>query len=181
MQVSMQSPLSAHSLEPQPRALTAPARSINNAPDFGPAYAVALSGEKAASADGKTPSGNEANAADKTKKADGSECQTCKNRKYQDGSNEANVSFKTPGHIAPENSASVVAAHEREHVNNALHEDKEKGKKLLSSSVRTYTAVCPECGRTYTAGGETRTVMRTTVEHKPYEQDILGKNIDLAA
>ena len=30
------------------------------------------------------------------------ECQTCKNRKYQDGSDEANVSFKTAQHISPE-------------------------------------------------------------------------------
>ena len=28
------------------------------------------------------------------------ECQTCKNRKYQDGSNE-NVSFKSASHISP--------------------------------------------------------------------------------
>ena len=29
------------------------------------------------------------------------ECQTCKNRKYVDGSNEANVSFKNAAHISP--------------------------------------------------------------------------------
>ena len=40
------------------------------------------------------------------------ECQTCKNRKYVDGSNEGNVSFKTPGHISPESSGAVVMAHE---------------------------------------------------------------------
>ena len=52
--------------------------------------------------------------------ADGSkgECQTCKNRKYQDGSNE-NVSFKSASHISPEAAGIRVAAHEAEHVSNA--------------------------------------------------------------
>ena len=27
------------------------------------------------------------------------ECETCKNRKYQDGSDEANVSFKSAAHV----------------------------------------------------------------------------------
>lgn len=30
------------------------------------------------------------------------ECQTCKNRKYQDGSNDPGVSFKAATHVAPE-------------------------------------------------------------------------------
>ena len=38
------------------------------------------------------------------------ECQTCKNRKYVDGSNEANVSFKNAAHISPE-AASSAAPH----------------------------------------------------------------------
>ena len=37
------------------------------------------------------------------------ECQTCKNRKYQDGSNE-NVSFKSASHISPEAAGIRVAA-----------------------------------------------------------------------
>ena len=36
------------------------------------------------------------------------ECQTCKNRKYVDGSNEANVSFKNAAHISPEAASSAV-------------------------------------------------------------------------
>ena len=43
------------------------------------------------------------------------ECQTCKNRKYKDKSNEM-VSFKSPAHLSPENAASAVRAHEQEHV-----------------------------------------------------------------
>ncbi|MBP3569177.1 MAG: hypothetical protein J6K04_08450 [Lachnospiraceae bacterium] len=104
-----------------------------------------------------------------TKKPDGTEkCETCENRTYVDGSNESDVSFKTPGHISPEASASKVAAHEYEHVRNAYQEDKEEGKELISVSVSLKTAVCPECGKTYVAGGETRTLMRNGVEENPY-------------
>ena len=46
------------------------------------------------------------------------ECQTCKNRKYKDGSDEM-VSFKSPAHISPEGAASAVRSHEQEHVSNA--------------------------------------------------------------
>mgnify|MGYP001188840773 CR=1 FL=1 len=40
------------------------------------------------------------------------ECQTCKNRKYVDGSNEANVSFKNAAHISPE-AAFLLSGHMR--------------------------------------------------------------------
>lgn len=103
--------------------------------------------------------------------ADGTEeCETCEKRTYVDGSNENNVSFKTPGHISPEASAAKVSAHEYEHVRNAYQEDKEEGKELVSVSVSLKTAVCPECGKTYVAGGETRTLMRNGVEENPYEK-----------
>ena len=104
-------------------------------------------------------------------KADGTEeCETCENRTYVDGSNESDVSFKTPGHISPEASAAKVSAHEYEHVRNAYQEDKEEGKELVSVSVSLKTAVCPECGKTYVAGGETRTLMRNGAEENPYEK-----------
>ena len=96
------------------------------------------------------------------------ECETCESRTYVDGSNESDVSFKAPGHIAPEAAASRVMAHEYEHVRNAYQEDKEEGKELVSVSVSLKTAVCPECGKTYVAGGETRTMMRNGVEENPY-------------
>lgn len=88
------------------------------------------------------------------------ECQTCKNRKYVDGSDEGNVSFKAPGHISPEASAGMVMAHEQQHVANAVREGNKAGNELLSVSVSLKTAVCPECGRTYVAGGTTRTMIR---------------------
>jgi len=95
-------------------------------------------------------------------------CETCENRTYVDGSNENDVSFKSPGHIAPEAAASKVMAHEYEHVRNAYQEDKEEGKELLNVSVSLKTAICPECGKTYVAGGETRTLMRNGAEENPY-------------
>ena len=98
------------------------------------------------------------------------ECETCANRTYVDGSNESDVSFKTPGHISPEASAAVVSAHEYEHVRNAMQEDKRPDAELVSVSVSLKTAVCPECGTTYVAGGKTRTLMRYGEELNPYEK-----------
>ena len=90
------------------------------------------------------------------------ECQTCKKRKYVDGSNEGDVSFKTPAHIDPGQSAARVMGHEQEHVSNARAEGQKENKELLSVSVTLHTSICPECGRVYVAGGETRTQMKTS-------------------
>lgn len=100
------------------------------------------------------------------------ECKTCENRTYVDGSNENDVSFKSPGHIAPESAASKVMAHEYEHVRNAYQEDKKEGKELVNVSVSLKTDICPECGKTYVAGGETRTTMRSGMEENPYEKQM---------
>lgn len=99
------------------------------------------------------------------------ECQTCKNRKYVDGSNENNVSFKAPGHIDPGSSAATVMAHEREHVSNAVAEGSQKNKQLVSVSVSLQTSICPECGRVYVSGGETQTAIKTKPESSnPYDK-----------
>ena len=93
--------------------------------------------------------------------ADAGQCQTCKERKYQDGSDEM-VSFKSAAHISPQAAGAAVRAHEGEHVANAYKEAaKDENKEVVSTGVTIKTAVCPECGRTYVAGGETRTVMMT--------------------
>lgn len=97
------------------------------------------------------------------------ECQTCKNRRYQDGSDEM-VSFKTPGKISPGESYAKVMSHEKEHVANAIAEGNEKDKELVSATVTLKTAICPECGRAYIEGGTTRTVMRTYGED-PFSQN----------
>ncbi|MCM1159827.1 MAG: hypothetical protein NC412_01265 [Roseburia sp.] len=121
------------------------------------------------------------------RKSSPEECQTCKNRKYQDGSDEM-VSFKSAAHISPTASASAVRAHEQEHVSNAYKDAAQNNGKVLQASVSIRTAVCPECGRTYVAGGETRTQIKYYNEENPYQQDLkgsdkvkyLGMNVDMA-
>lgn len=113
------------------------------------------------------------------------ECQTCKNRKYQDGSDE-NVSFKSASHISPEAAGARVSAHEAEHVSNAYTKASQKGGEVVSASVSIHTATCPECGRVYVSGGETRTMIRYPNESNPYQQqrktqdaaNLTGANID---
>jgi hypothetical protein len=86
------------------------------------------------------------------------ECSTCANRKYQDQSADAGVSLKNAAHISPDNAFSVVSAHEQEHVQEAKSRTFQEGRELISASVRIFVSTCPECGRTYVSGGETRTV-----------------------
>ena len=97
------------------------------------------------------------------------ECQTCKNRRYQDGSDEM-VSFKTPGKISPEKSYAKVMSHEKEHVDNAIAEGNESNKELVSTTVSLKTSICPECGRAYISGGTTTTLMKTYGKD-PYSQN----------
>ena len=99
------------------------------------------------------------------------ECQTCKNRKYKDGSDEM-VSFKTPTHISPESAAAAVRAHEQEHVSNAYANAANKNGKVISASVSIHTAICPECGRTYIAGGTTHTQIKYYNEDNPYQKGL---------
>lgn len=122
------------------------------------------------------------------KKSSPAECETCSNRKYQDGSNEM-VSFKSAAHISPEAAASRVRSHEQEHVSNTYKKAAQDNGKVVNASVSIKTAICPECGRTYVAGGETRTQIKYYNEDNPYQQDkkaqdkmnYLGMNINLSA
>ncbi len=121
------------------------------------------------------------------RKSSPAECETCKNRKYQDGSDEM-VSFKSAAHISPEASASRVMAHEQEHVSNAYSKAAEKGGKVIQASVALQTAVCPECGRSYVSGGTTSTQIKYSNEENPYQKALKsqdaakysGMNLDLA-
>ena len=118
----------------------------------------------------------------------GYKCQTCANRKYQDGSDE-NVSFKSATNIAPEAAASAVRGHEQEHVANA-YEKAEKGNgKVISATVQIHTSCCPECGKTYVSGGTTRTQIKYSNEENPYQKNLKdmqggflrGINLDMKA
>nr|WP_277935223.1 hypothetical protein [Parablautia muri] len=121
------------------------------------------------------------------RKSSPAECETCKNRKYQDGSDEM-VSFKSAAHISPQASASRVRAHEQEHVSNAFRDAAKKDGKVLAANVSLKTAICPECGRSYVAGGTTATKIQYSNEDNPYTQNrkaldslsFLGRNLDMA-
>lgn len=126
------------------------------------------------------------------RKSSPSECKTCQTRKYQDGSNETDVSFKAPGHISPQASAGTVRAHEQQHVSNAREKAATGNGKLLSATVSLHTAVCPECGTSYVSGGETRTAISYAKEQQqenPYQKNkkaieaiqLTGSHIDYVA
>ena len=116
------------------------------------------------------------------------ECETCKNRKYQDGSNE-NVSFKSATHISPNAAGAAVRAHEGEHVSNAYTKAAQANGKVINASVAIHTSVCPECGRTYVSGGVTNTMIKYSDETNPYQKNqkaldaayMIGANIDYVA
>lgn len=105
------------------------------------------------------------------KKSSPAECETCKNRKYQDGSDE-DVSFKSPAHINPNAAASRVRSHEQEHVNNAYKKAAENNGKVMSCNVSIHTDICPECGRTYVSGGTTATQIKYVNEENPYQKEM---------
>ena len=122
------------------------------------------------------------------RKSSPEECQTCKNRKYQDGSDE-NVSFKAAAHVSPNAAGAAVRSHEGEHVANAYSKAAEKGGKVVSASVSIQTAICPECGRTYVSGGTTNTMIKYSDESNPYQKNqksldamqFTGRQIDYVA
>lgn len=99
------------------------------------------------------------------------ECQTCKNRKYKDGSDEM-VSFKSPTHLSPESAGAAVRSHEQEHVSNAYAKEATGNAKVVSATVSIHTAICPECGRSYVSGGTTSTQIKYYNEENPYQQDL---------
>ena len=122
------------------------------------------------------------------KQSSPAECQTCRDRKYQDGSDE-DVSFKAASHIDPNAAASRVRSHEQEHVRNAYKDAAENNGKVLSCNVSLKTSVCPECGRTYVSGGTTATQIKYYNEENPYQKEMKssdavnkyrGMNLDIA-
>ena len=124
------------------------------------AQAVSLPGAKSAQ-DANSPLPSETSAVSESKSAqevmEEGECETCKERKYQDGSDDPGVSFKTPTHIAPDQAAAAVRGHENEHVVREQAKAQREDRKVVSQSVTIHTAICPECGDVYVSGGTTRT------------------------
>jgi hypothetical protein len=90
--------------------------------------------------------------------AAGQECQTCKSRKYVDVSDDPSVSFQSPTHISPGQSAAAVSSHEGEHVANEQAKAERDGREIVSQSVTLKTSICPECKRVYVSGGVTYTL-----------------------
>ena len=104
------------------------------------------------------------------------ECQTCADRKYQDGSDECNVSFQTAQHISPTAAGAAVRAHEGQHVSNAYKKAAMNNGKVLQASVAIHTSVCPECGRVYVSGGLTTTKIKYGNEKNPYIENMKNRD-----
>ena len=114
--------------------------------------------------------------ADRKRRFDSFECQTCKNRKYQDGSDDSGVSFQTPTRVDPKSAGAAVRSHEQEHVSRNRSKAKREGKEIVSQSVTIHTNICPECGRVYVSGGTTRTSTRNASENKLADKYNVGKS-----
>ncbi len=111
-------------------------------------------------------------AADIKRRFDTYECQTCENRRYQDGSDDSGVSYQTPTKIDPETAAAAVRGHEQEHVVRNQAKAEVEGKEIVSQSVTLHTGICEECGRVYIAGGTTRTVTKNADDSQKYDVGI---------
>lgn len=109
------------------------------------------------------------------RKSSPAECETCQNRKYQDGSDEM-VSFKSAQHVDPSAAASRVRGHEQEHVSNAYKDAAENNGKVLAANVAIKTEICPECGRSYVAGGTTSTQIKYYNEDNPYQKELKSQD-----
>ncbi len=117
-------------------------------------------------ADGATAGVAGAGGTEKTKSTG---CETCKNRKYQDISTDAGVSFKAPANIDPSVAASAVMSHEREHVSLAEGRAADAGGRIVAS-ITLETSICEECGRVYVSGGKARITTLTPVGGKDAEK-----------
>ncbi len=154
---------------------------INNSYAYRPVYGMATGSVPG------TPEGASVHGRSTGIEVPSGECETCKNRKYQDGSDEM-VSFKSPAHISPQSAPAEVRAHEQEHVTNAYAKAATGNGKVISATVSLHTAVCPECGRSYVSGGTTNTQIKYYNEENPYQQELKatdhakysGMNMDFA-
>lgn len=129
----------------------------------------------------------EEEAADIKRRFDSFECQTCKNRRYKDDSDDSGVSFQSATHIDPSAAYSAVRSHENEHVARNKTQAEQHGQKIAFQTVTIHRAICPECGRSYVSGGVTHTVTkadnsaRYTVGDLDLEKDPVGNIINVVA
>ena len=134
---------------------------------------------KKAEEEGKTPESEQAKAAEHSKhKADGfdkdcpeCQCETCRNRRYKDDSDDSAVSFQSATKMTPSAAAFRVRGHEMEHVRRESIKAENEGKKVVSQTVQIKTDTCDECGRLYVAGGLTRT--RTRIDMTDFRKTFL--------
>lgn len=114
------------------------------------------------------------------------ECQTCKNRKYQDGSDDMGVSFKNPTKIDAKLAAQEVRGHEMEHVYRNRAKAEREGREVVSQRVVMHRAICEECGKPYVSGGTTYTVTKAKNDKNEFAvafnsgDDQTGKILDTA-
>ncbi len=92
------------------------------------------------------------------------ECESCRNRKYRDWSDDPTVSYQTPTSVSREGAYEAVVSHENEHVRHEQARAQATGRKVVYQHVSVHMSVCPECGRVYVSGGET--VTATTIDPK---------------
>jgi hypothetical protein len=117
------------------------------------------------------------------------ECQTCKERKYKDVSNDPTVSFQTPTKLDRGEAAYAVRAHEQQHVSHEHAKAEREGREVVSQNVVIHYAVCPECGKVYVAGGTTTTTTRDATPREKLgaqygagvDQLPKGSNVDAGA
>ncbi len=130
---------------------------------------------------------NDEKTADMKRRFDSFECQTCKNRRYQDQSDDSGVSFQTASHIDPSAAYSAVRSHENEHVARNKTQAEQHGQKIAYQTVTINRAICPECGRSYVSGGVTHTVTKAdnsakyTVGNIKLEKDPVGSIVNVVA
>ncbi len=87
--------------------------------------------------------------------AKGKRCETCASRVYQDGSNDAGVSFQSPKGLPASTAGVYVASHEGEHVTRETAKAEREGDIITDMKVTLQMGCCPECNRMYVQGGTT--------------------------
>lgn len=91
--------------------------------------------------------------------------------------------MKSPTQLSPTSAGAAVMSHENEHVVRERAKAAREGGEVINQSVQIFTANCPECGRTYVSGGETRTTVRTTTrnDNPVNRSQSFGKMLDVYA